>query len=436
MKDLRPVTVLSPVDALREVNLVRAWWILLVTTGFTVLFTISGRLTGTSEDFATVQLVDYTGSGLSLGLFLLARWGGVGALRRVLPTVYAIFFVLINDAYFFSAWPVAGDNVGYAFGVLTPAALLYLRPSAFVPFLLVNHLAVCVGILHQPAKFEATVSAIYGTTITMLIAAISSIIQYRTKRAELEKTALIARRHQELAAANTSLLEMSQRVDEMMALAAHDLRAPLQSLAALCEMELAKPQPTREGEEQVLAVVRDGAARMGTLVDNMLAEYSARHEALAGLALEVCDIAPLLREAGKHAAPLAARKNIEIAAVEFPVSAPAQANEEALTRVFGNLISNAIKYSPDGSRVELAMRQIGGRWLCEVRDEGPGIPEADRPTLFRKLQRGSNQPTSGEASSGLGLYIATKLVESMHGTIEYEPAPGGGSIFRIALNAA
>ncbi len=436
MKDKPPILVTLPEDSLREVNLVRAWWILIVTTTFTVLFTISGHLTGTSAAFETVQIVDYTGSALSFGLFCLARWGSGEWLRRVLPTLYALFFVLINDAYYFSAWPVAGDNVGYAFGVLTPAALLYLRPRAFVPFLVVNHLCVCAGILHQPVKFEATVGAIYGTTITMLIAAISSVIQYRTKVGELAKAALIAKRNQELAAANSSLLEMSQRVDEMMALAAHDLRAPLQGLAVLCEMELEKPEWQGKERGRIFEVIKEGSERMAALVNNMLAEYSARHDSIAGLALEECDVAPILREMGKHAEPLAARKNIEIALVEFPVEAMAEANEEALERVFGNLISNAIKYSPEGSRVELGLRRAGERWLCEVRDEGPGVPEKDRPALFRKLQKGSNLPTSGEESSGLGLYIATKLVEAMRGSIEFEPGRTIGSVFRVSLPAA
>lgn len=425
-----------PADSLREVNLVRAWWILIVTTTFTVLFTLSGHLTGTSGAFATVQIVDYAGSALSLGLFWLALWGPGGkALRRTLPTVYALFFVLINDGYYFSAWPVAGDNVGYAFGVLTPAALLYLRPAAFVPFLVVNHLCVCAGIMMQPAKFEATVSAIYGTTITMLIAAISSIIQYRTKVAELEKTALIARQNQELAASNSSMLEMSQRVDEMMALVAHDLRVPLQGMAVLCEMELEKPEGAGRERGQVFEAIKEGSERMATLVSNMLAEYSARHDSIKGLSLENCDLAPILRDMAKQAEPLAVRKNIEIAAVEFPVVAMAEANEEALERVFGNLISNAIKYSPEGARIELGLRKEGGRWLCEVRDEGPGIPEKDRADLFQKLQRGSNRPTSGEESTGLGLYIATKLVEAMKGAIEFAPGRERGSIFRVSLKA-
>lgn len=434
-KSLSPAT--PPGEALLEVNLMRAWWILIITTLFTVLFTISGRITGTSEEFATVQIVDYTLSSVFFFLFLAARWGRCPVrLRRILPLAYALFFVLINDGYYFSAWPVAGDNVGYAFGVLTPAALLYLRPSIFAPFLMINHVFVFAMVIRQPAAFESMVSALYGTTITMLIAVVSSIIQYRTKIAELEKTAIIARRNLELAASNSSLLAMSQKMDEMMALAAHDLRSPLLSLASLCEIEQTKPEWQGQDQERTLDVIRDGANRMAALVNTMLTEYAARHDSLEGLSLETCDLVPIFQEAAAQAHPLARRKNIAIDTHNFPAQAMTEANADALGRIFGNLLSNAIKYSPENTRVELRIERNGPRWVCEVKDEGPGIPLQERPSLFNKLQRGKNLPTSGEDSTGLGLYSARKLVESMDGDIEYEAAPVRGSIFRILLYAA
>jgi signal transduction histidine kinase len=422
---------------LLEINLSRAWWILVVSTVCTVLFTISGQVTGTSEEFAPVQAVDYA---LSFAFFLIlwqARKGRLpGGLRSALPLAYAIFFVLINDGYYFSAWPVAGDNVGYAFGVLTPAALLYLRPALFVPFLLVNHIVVCAVILRQPAAFESTVSAIYGATISVFIAVISSIINYRTKVAELEKTALVARRNQELAASNLSLLEMSRRMDEMMALTAHDLRGPLFGIASLCELE--KENPAWKGEEhaEFLDMVGQSATRMGSLVNKMVDDYAARNDSLSGILLTPCDLAAIFSHAIQHAQPLAQGKNIQLMPSNFPGEAIAEGNAEALDRVFGNLLSNAIKYSPPGAQVELAILNRNGQWICEVRDEGPGISATESATLFRKLQTGSNTPTSGEHSSGLGLYSTRKLIESMNGSIAFEPRLDGGSIFRISLKAA
>jgi signal transduction histidine kinase len=430
-------SVPPPRDALLEINLLRAWGILLVTTVCTVLFTIVGRLAGVGATFAPVQFADY---GVSLIFFVLlwqARQGRLPEkLRSALPFAYAIFFVLINDGYYFSVWPVIGDNVGYAFGVLTPAALLYLRPSRFVPFLLVNHVVVCALLLRQQASFESTVSAIYGATICVVVAAISSVINYRTKTAQLEKTALAARRNQELAAANLSLLEMSKRLDEMLAMTAHDLRGPLHGIASLCEMEKENPAWQEPEHAEFLEMVGQSAARMGTLVNKMVEDYAARNASLPGISLGPCDLVEIVSRAVQNARPLAQGKDIELVPLDFPSRAQAEGNADALERVFGNLLSNAIKYSPAGTRVELAIVGRDGRWQCEVRDQGPGIPLAERGTIFRKLQTGSNAPTSGEHRTGLGLYSARKLVESMQGTISYEPRPDGGSIFRVSLKVA
>lgn len=430
-------SVNSPLDALHDINLTRAWWILIITTIFTVFFTISGRITGTSQAFSAVQIVDYTGSMIALALFILARWVGRPViLRRILPSIYAVFFVLINDGYYFSAWPVAGDNVGYAFGVLTPAALLYLRPKVFVPFLIANHLVVCALILQKQAPFEALVSAIYGTTITMAIAVISSIIQYRTKVAELEKTALVARRNEELSAANSSLLAMSQSMDETMSLAAHDLRGPLLSLASLCELEKGRPGWTGPDQATFLSAVRESADGMASVVSRMIADYAARGDSLQGLVLLRCDLAEIFQKVARRVEPSARRKGIALEVRDFPAAAWAEANREALERIFGNLISNAIKFSPTGAAINLRVKRVGADWACEVEDNGPGILPEDRPMLFDKLRQGTNRPTAGEESSGLGLFSARKLAESMQGRLEFEPAPERGSIFRLLLEAA
>jgi signal transduction histidine kinase len=429
--------ILPPREAMLESNLSRAWWILIVTTICTALFTVAQRLVQPGANFTPVQMVDYLASVTFFLLFWKAKKGRLPRrLRNLLPMAYAVFFVLINDGYYFSVWPLVGDNVGYAFGVLTPGALLYLRPTRFVPFLLANHVAICAIIFQKNDGLEPTVSAIFGATICVMVAVVSNVINYRMKFAQLEKTALVARRNQELAASNLNLLEMSERMDEMMAMTAHDLRGPLFGIASLCEIEKENPLWKQPEHAEFLEMVGQSAARMGELVNKMVEDYAARNNALTGITLEPCDLVETLSEAVRQIRPLAQGKDIELSLVPFPARAPAEANDEALERVFGNLLSNAIKYSPTGSRVEVVIQHQDAKWNCEVRDEGPGVPEEERATLFDKLRTGSNLPTSGEQSSGLGLYSARKLVESMKGSITFVPRPEGGSIFRVTLNAA
>jgi len=102
--------------------------------------------------------------------------------------------------------------------------------------------------------------------------------------------------------------------------------------------------------------------------------------------------------------------------------------------VLENLLSNALKFAPPGSRVRVAV-EAGNPGTVRVRvmDRGPGIDESDRKRLFQRYVRLSAKPTSGESSTGLGLSIAKQLADAMHGNLAYEPREGGGSSFVFEL---
>ena len=108
-----------------------------------------------------------------------------------------------------------------------------------------------------------------------------------------------------------------------------------------------------------------------------------------------------------------------------------------LRQVAANLISNAIKYSPDGTTVQvsLAREPAGDRVALRVADEGRGIAPAEAAALFAPFQRLSGQPTGGESSHGLGLWIAHEIVRLHGGELRYEARAGGGSLFVATLPA-
>jgi signal transduction histidine kinase len=108
----------------------------------------------------------------------------------------------------------------------------------------------------------------------------------------------------------------------------------------------------------------------------------------------------------------------------------------ALERVLDNLVSNAVKFSSPGGHVRVEVRQEGSAAAISVTDSGPGIPEEDRPRLFRKFARLRPRPTAGESSSGLGLYITKRLVDAMGGSIAISSPPEGGATFVVMLQAA
>jgi signal transduction histidine kinase len=110
-------------------------------------------------------------------------------------------------------------------------------------------------------------------------------------------------------------------------------------------------------------------------------------------------------------------------------------DEARFSQVLGNLVSNAIKYSPLGSRVNVYTEQDGGCLRFCVADEGPGIPAEERERLFTEFGKMSPRPTASESSTGLGLWIVKSLSEAMGGTVGAEFPESGGSIFWVQLPA-
>jgi signal transduction histidine kinase len=106
----------------------------------------------------------------------------------------------------------------------------------------------------------------------------------------------------------------------------------------------------------------------------------------------------------------------------------------AMQQVVDNLLSNALKYSPRGSRVEIAVAEKKNCCRIEVRDQGPGVKPEEREKIFEKFGRGSAKPTQGEESIGLGLWIVRRFAMALHGAVWCEPGPGGvGSLFIVEV---
>jgi signal transduction histidine kinase len=110
-----------------------------------------------------------------------------------------------------------------------------------------------------------------------------------------------------------------------------------------------------------------------------------------------------------------------------------EADPWGLTRVFLNLLGNAIAFAAPGRSplVEVACAEVGSEWEVTVSDNGIGIPDADRPRLFRRFERGSN--TSGISGSGLGLHIVREIVQGHGGRVEFTSEVGHGTTFRLRL---
>ena len=127
------------------------------------------------------------------------------------------------------------------------------------------------------------------------------------------------------------------------------------------------------------------------------------------------------------------RKNITIILKGAASVSTVKADRVALAAVLDNLVSNAVKYSPPGSTVQVMVSLEQGQVVCRVRDEGPGVLPEERERLFQRGVRLSAQTTGGEPSTGYGLAVAKELITKLGGKIWYESPDQGGACFAISL---
>jgi len=148
------------------------------------------------------------------------------------------------------------------------------------------------------------------------------------------------------------------------------------------------------------------------------------------------DLNPLLENIRQtHMSP-AAGKSIGLT-ITKPDTLPAvHADDSLLEQVLDNMVSNAIKFSPANTTVTVLVLVTRDDIRIGVRDQGPGISQADQEKLFRKFQKLSARPTGGEQSTGLGLSIVKQFAEAMHGAVWCESKLGEGATFWISLRPA
>jgi signal transduction histidine kinase len=250
-----------------------------------------------------------------------------------------------------------------------------------------------------------------------------------------EQTDSLTRVSAQLSAQNERLLELDRLKDEFVATASHELRTPLTSLSGYLEMSLDPAEgplsPTRESH---LKIVQRNAGRLAALVDQLLFLARADSQRLE-LDRQRVDLAEILGEAAETARPAAGAKNIALL-VNGEEPQEVLADRPQLVRVVDNLVTNAVKFTPEGGTVRLEARREGSDAVLEVTDSGAGISAAEQPELFNRFFRGADAIEKATPGSGLGLAISQVIAEAHGSAIEVESSPGSGSTFRLALPLA
>lgn len=259
-------------------------------------------------------------------------------------------------------------------------------------------------------------------------------VDYITKPFNAPELLARVRTHLELKHARARLREMNDEKNEFMGIVAHDLRSPLGTVTGFADLILEDREMPREDLEDFTRRIRDTAARMAHMVQNLLnANTIERGE----MNLNLCetDVAEVLSAVVRGCRPRAAAKQQTIHHEGGNGVAMARIDPHVLAQVFENLISNAVKYSPAGKNIFVRLKQPPGEVRCEVQDDGPGLSAADQKKLFGKFARLSAKPTGGEHATGLGLSIVKRMVEAMNGQVWCESELGRGALFAVRFPA-
>jgi signal transduction histidine kinase len=229
-----------------------------------------------------------------------------------------------------------------------------------------------------------------------------------------------------------ALRALNDEKNEFMGIVAHDLRSPLGMIQGFADLILDDANQPRADVEDSAHRIRDTAARMTEMVQNLLDANRIERGDLH-LNLAPTDAVGLLAGVVESLRPRATAKQqtLHLDAALVPVNVVL--DPRVMAQVLENLISNAVKYSPPGKSIFVRLKNLPAVVRWEIQDEGPGLSAEDQAKLFGKFARLSAKPTGGEHATGLGLSIVKKLVDGMRGRVFCESARGQGATFVVEL---
>jgi len=235
----------------------------------------------------------------------------------------------------------------------------------------------------------------------------------------------------------TQLKRAEQMRADFIANASHELRTPRAALSGFIDTLLGPARDDAEARARFLAIMKTQANRMARLIDDLLS--LSRVELTEHMHPETpVDLVPIVRQVVDGLQTLAQDRNVEIKIAPPAASVMVAGDRDELTRVFENLVENALKYGASGKRVDIAYAQAAApdgaaETAVTVRDYGPGIPAEHIPRLTERFYRVDVLQSRAEGGTGLGLALVKHILNRHRGKLAIESAAGQGATFTVRL---
>jgi signal transduction histidine kinase len=243
----------------------------------------------------------------------------------------------------------------------------------------------------------------------------------------------------ELARQNARLREQAEQLrlqvrykDEFLSIVSHELKTPIATVVGFTELLAEDPEHRMAADQRgYLAEITEATERLETLVNDLLdmGRIQAGRFAMHPMAT---DFAAVVEEALHHVEVQRRRKHLTLTSA-IDALPELQVDPERVRQVLLNLLTNAIKFTPDGGRIEVTVTQSADRVRCEIKDTGPGIPEDQQSRIFERFGQVDTSATRRTGGTGLGLSISKAIIDGHGGTIGVKSRPGAGSTFWFTL---
>lgn len=213
----------------------------------------------------------------------------------------------------------------------------------------------------------------------------------------------------------------------------HELKNPILAIERLSDIVL-EEEKLSDDTKRKIELIHTSAKEASGYLEEM--DFSSPPVLVDNFTFEPVDVVDLAEQVVEGFQPHAEYKNQELRRADFAESAVVVGDEVRLQEAMKNLVNNALKYSPRGETVEVWVTRSEETVRFSVSDSGPGLEEDDLDRLFKPFQRLAQQPTDGEVSLGLGLYLVKEIIGRHEGEVDVETTRGEGSTFTLILPAA